>query len=399
MKILMIHNFHRKGSASGDDQVYKNEAALLEAHGNEVVRYTVSNDVFDEAGVFRKLLLTLGMLWSFRHYREVGSLIRKECPDIVHVHTFFPLLSPSVLYAAKRAGCKVVATLHDTRFVCPCATSLRGGKLCNACGDGHYLRMCRYRCYKGSGIQSLIVALIFRYHRARKSFYQQIDRYICLNDSQISLLQNVGFDEGKIVKKYNYVPDVAAEVMFPGLDELPERYVVYYGRIGEEKGIGLLMEIWNRLPDIPLIVMGGGPMEKNFSEWAASRKQVYYLGYVQHERCLAVVKGGEFVVFPSVWYEGCSMVEIEAESLGVPLVATDLGFSSEAVEEGVNGCRIPLGDVNGFVEKIRELWDRPGLCRQMGENARRDYEAKYRPEDNYRQLMAVYERLEDKVIG
>lgn len=140
-------------------------------------------------------------------------------------------------------------------------------------------------------------------------------------------------------------------------------------------------------------------MEKNFSEWAASRKQVYYLGYVQHERCLAVVKGGEFVVFPSVWYEGCSMVEIEAESLGVPLVATDLGFSSEAVEEGVNGCRIPLGDVNGFVEKIRELWDRPGLCRQMGENARRDYEAKYRPEDNYRQLMAVYERLEDKVIG
>ena len=90
---------------------------------------------------------------------------------------------------------------------------------------------------------------------------------------------------------------------------------------------------------------------------------------MQHERCLAVVKGGEFVVFPSVWYEGCSMVEIEAESLGVPLVATDLGFSSEAVEEGVNGCRIPLGDVNGFVEKIRELWDRPGLCRQMGENA------------------------------
>lgn len=40
MKILAIHNFHRKGSASGDDQVFKNETELLERHGIEVIRYT-----------------------------------------------------------------------------------------------------------------------------------------------------------------------------------------------------------------------------------------------------------------------------------------------------------------------------------------------------------------------
>ena len=44
MKILAIHNFHRKGSASGDDQVFKSETAMLEAHGNQVVRYSVIND-------------------------------------------------------------------------------------------------------------------------------------------------------------------------------------------------------------------------------------------------------------------------------------------------------------------------------------------------------------------
>ena len=37
MKILAIHNFHRKGSASGDDQVFKNETELLERHGIEVI--------------------------------------------------------------------------------------------------------------------------------------------------------------------------------------------------------------------------------------------------------------------------------------------------------------------------------------------------------------------------
>ena len=68
MKILAVHNFHRSGSASGDDQVFKSETALLENHGHDVVRYTVSNDSFDKAGVFGKLTATAGMLWSFKNY-------------------------------------------------------------------------------------------------------------------------------------------------------------------------------------------------------------------------------------------------------------------------------------------------------------------------------------------
>ena len=170
MKILAIHNFHRKGSASGDDQVFKSETALLKSHGNQVIRYTVSNDEFDNAGVIGKLSATFGMLWSVKNYKAVQQLIQKEKPDIVHIHTFFPLLSPSILYAAKRSGAKVVATLHDTRFVCPCSTSLRGTELCNECGDGKYFRMCKYGCFKDSRLQSFIVAGIFTYHRIRKSF-------------------------------------------------------------------------------------------------------------------------------------------------------------------------------------------------------------------------------------
>ena len=50
MKILAIHNFHRKGSASGDDQVFKSETELLERHGNQVIRYSFSNDEFDNVG-------------------------------------------------------------------------------------------------------------------------------------------------------------------------------------------------------------------------------------------------------------------------------------------------------------------------------------------------------------
>lgn len=395
MKILAIHNFHRKGSASGDDQVFKSETALLESHGNSVVRYTVSNDQFDNAGVIGKIKATFGMLWSFEHYNTVKRIIEKEKPDIVHVHTFFPLLSPSILYAAKRSGVPVVATLHDTRFVCPCSTSLRGTQLCNKCGDGHYFRMCKYGCFKGSRLQSFLVAGIFKYHRIRKSFYKQIDKYICLNENQIKLLIGIGFDKKKIVKKYNFVPDAEANLTAVKIDELPNRYIVFYGRIGEEKGIRILMQIWNnpQLKDIPLVVMGGGPLEEEFKAWVTKKNNVYFLGYTQHDKCLSIVKGGDFVVFPSIWYEGCSMVEIETESLGKALIATDLGFSVEAIENGVNGYKVPLNNVNGFVNIITKLWNDPEQCEFLGENARKDYESKYRPEDNYDQLIAAYQSL------
>lgn len=43
MKILAIHNFHRSGSASGDDQDFKAETALLEQHGRVVVLHNVAS--------------------------------------------------------------------------------------------------------------------------------------------------------------------------------------------------------------------------------------------------------------------------------------------------------------------------------------------------------------------
>lgn len=390
MKILAIHNFHRKGSASGDDQVFKSETALLEENGHTVIKYNVCNDEFDNAGVLGKVVSTFGMLWSFKNYNNVETIIKQEKPDIVHVHTFFPLLSPSILYAAKRNGCKVVATLHDTRFICPCATSLRGTELCNKCGDGHYLRMCKYGCFKGSKLQSLLVAGIFKYHRVRKTFYNQIDKYICLNENQIRLLKEIGFDGNKIVKKYNFVPDAQANLKPIQLDDIPKRYVVFYGRIGEEKGIRILMRIWDEIKDIPLVVMGTGPLENEFKEWANNKENVYFLGYTQHEKCLSIVKGSEFVVFPSIWYEGCSMVEIETESLGRGLVATDLGFSVEAIENGVNGFKIRLGDIQGFKNQIESLWNNPELCKTIGANARIDYDQKYVPEMNYEELNSIY---------
>ena len=99
MKILAIHNFHRKGSASGDDQVFKSETALLEDHGHEIVRYTVSNDEFDNTGVIGKFSAALGMLWSFKNYKKVKKL--------VETHSYFFSVTFTIdLVRRKKKRCK-----------------------------------------------------------------------------------------------------------------------------------------------------------------------------------------------------------------------------------------------------------------------------------------------------
>lgn len=113
-------------------------------------------------------------------------------------------------------------------------------------------------------MMSAVVAFIFKYHRIRRSFYKLIDRYICLNDQQIKLLKDTGFSADKIVKKYNFVSDgMDNENVSIERYQLPDRFAVFYGRIGEEKGIKILQQAWEQLPDIPLVVMGGVLWKKN----------------------------------------------------------------------------------------------------------------------------------------
>lgn len=392
MKVLIVHNFHRSGSASGDDQVFRHESVLLETAGATVLRYTVKNDSFDQQNGLGKILSALSMFWSGKTYREIRRLCRTEKPDVVHVHTFFPLLSPSVFVAAHRSGAKVVQTLHDTRYVCPNATSMRGAELCNACADGKYLRMCKYKCFKGSRLQSFIVACIFKIHRLLRVFYRNIDTYVCLNNVQMELLEQAGFDRNKMIKKYNSVSQpVPVETPLP---DLPERFVVYYGRIGEEKGIDVLLDVWKRLAEIPLVVMGDGPLAEDFQKFIKSNQitNVQYLGFTPHDQCIAIVQKAEFVVLPSICYEGCSMVMVESFSLKKPVVATDIGFMKEAVQNGYNGIKCGRKDIEDFTTQIRYLWEHPLKAEAMGENAYQDYRKKYTEEADVQNLLELYER-------
>jgi hypothetical protein len=117
MKILSVHNSYQQ--PGGEDEVFRQEAKLLTLHGHTVVRCHVHNDEVKNKGSLELLTKTI---YNTEAYQQVESLIQVNRPDIMHVHNTFPLLSPSVYYAAADNGVPVVQTLHNYRLLCPAAT-------------------------------------------------------------------------------------------------------------------------------------------------------------------------------------------------------------------------------------------------------------------------------------
>jgi glycosyltransferase involved in cell wall biosynthesis len=387
MKILLIHNSHRSGSASGDDGVYVREAALLERRGHKVTRYNPCNDEFDRKGPLGKISIAFQIPWSVTSARSIRDIVRGARPDVAHVHNFFPLLSPSIYYTLKAEGVPVVQTLHDFRFFCANAFFMREGRICDDCKGGPSLRSVGYGCFKGSRLQTVPVATMMKLHAARGTFKREIDAYICLTDFQRALFEAAGFERSKLVVKPNFVEDTAS-----GRDAKPGDYAIFIGRLGEEKGVRTLIEAWRHLPEIPLKIVGDGPAAESSKALVRRLKlnNVEILGYLPHHNCMKVLDDARFLIMPSVWYETFGLVAAEAFSHGKPVIASNLGAMADIVDDGRTGLLLEPSNAAALAAAVRRLWNDPEECMRMGRNARADYESKYTPGKNHEMLMDIY---------
>src|ERR1051325_5805419 len=129
MKVLLVHN--RYQIAGGEDTVVLAEKSLLERLGHEVGLLESNNA--EISGVLGQLRTGVGAVYSPGAKRRVAAELARFRPDVMHVHNFFPLLSPSIYSAAREAGVAVVQTLHNYRLVCPNALLYRDGHVCEDC--------------------------------------------------------------------------------------------------------------------------------------------------------------------------------------------------------------------------------------------------------------------------
>ena len=134
--------------------------------------------------------------------------------------------------------------------------------------------------------------------------------------------------------------------------------------------------------------MGGG--ELSGAQRAAASPAVHIRGFVSDPELAAAMRKAQFLVLPSLVYEGFPMVIAEAFSAGLPIIASRLGAMAELVQDGVTGLHFNVGDAADLAAKVQWAADQPAAMRQMSINARETYVRHYTPQANYERLMEIY---------
>jgi glycosyltransferase involved in cell wall biosynthesis len=388
MKILIIHNQHRSGSASGDDKVFTEEAKLLASKGHEVSTYTIANDEYDDFKFKNKAMMIFKVIWSKEVSKKIKDIIEKKNPDVAHFHNIFPLISPSGYYACSQAGVPVIQTLHDYRLLCPMAFFMRKGKACENCTKYGLWQSILFRCLRGSLLQTGAAAAMVGIHRLSGTWRKKIDLYICLSSFQRNKFLQAGFPANKIAVKPNFLAN-PPEPNYNNND-----YAIYAGRLGEEKGLKTLLHAWKKTPQAKLKILGSGPSENELKQMANALQlnNVEFLGLQPHKQCINLIKKARFLIMPSLWYETFGLTMIEAFACGKPVIASNLGAMAELVEDGKTGLLFEPGNADDLAEKLLFLWNHDNAVKVMSENARSTFASKYTAEHNYKLLIAIYNK-------
>ncbi len=386
MKICLVHNSYEQ--PGGEDIVFEQERASLERAGHAITVYHRSNSEIAKSTPLARICLTKDMVWSSGTQHEFSQLLKRETPDLVHVHNTFFVISPSIYAACKDKGIPVVQTLHNFRWICPAYSFYRDGQICEDCLQGSLWNSILHGCYRNSRAATAGVAMILAWQRVLKTWEECVDCYIALTDFAREKFIAAGLEPSKIFVKPNFVE------IDPGPSTGVGEYALYVGRLSKEKGLDTLLRAWERL-SVPcsLQIIGDGPERESLQGRVRERNfaNVTFRGFLSRTETIAAMKRARFVVVPSEWYEGFPMVMAEAMACGTPVICSRLGAMREIVGDRSTGLHFNPGDAEGLARAVNWAWTYPGEMSKMGRAARREYERRYTAQRNYELTMEIYE--------
>ncbi len=382
MKLLQVYNKYRS-LFNGEDTIVEQTTHLVEKHGGEVrVMLRSSRDI--DTGLIGKTSAFLSGIYSRRAYQDMKRVLREDRPDVVHVHNLYPLFSPSILVACRRANVPVVVSIHNQQMTCPKSDHLYRGKICERCIGGNEYNCVLQNC-RGNFFESIAYATRSLVARKMQFFHNNVTLLIALSQFAKRRLIEAGFRDEQIVVLPNMVRLGSQPV-----ESDKGRYVAFAGRMSPEKGVETLLAAARELPEIKVRLAGGGPTETQLR--SKSPPNVRMLGLLKSEAMESLYRGARFFVLPSRSYEMCPLVILEAMSHGLPIITSRLGGQAELVEDGVTGFLFDPNDPQDLGQKMKRFWEDPELCRQFGSAGFAKVQSQYGEETYYGRLCDIYDQ-------
>lgn len=323
--------------------------------GNHAESYTSNMDF--HTGKIQKLLYPFKIIYSREARKKIRRVLDDFKPDVVHLNNFNFQLTPSIIYEIRKfekqnsQKVKIVFTAHDYQLVCPNHLLQQpDGQLCTKCLEGkrNLWNCAKYKCIHASFVKSILGSIEGIVYKKLKT-YREIDLIICPSHFMKEKLAANSDLKDRLIVMHNFVDADKKNVSETGKKD----YVLYFGRLCKEKGVETLLQVCEKLPEIPFVFAGKGPLE----EKVKTLPNVDYKGFLDEEEMKKIIEQARFTIFPSEWYENCPFSVIESQIYGTPVIGSDLGGTPELIEAGKTGELFEAGNASELQEKVTLFWN------------------------------------------
>lgn len=394
---------------SGGDWTYIDSVCkLYESKGHTIIPFSVKNEKnfktpyskyfiegIDYNKFYKKIAIVSGIktfansIYSVEAKNKLQLLLSETKIDIAQLNNISSYQTPSIIPILKKAKIPIVWRILDYRLICPNSTFLSHGKICEACHKHKYYNCIIKKCKKDSLLASTLFA-IESYAYYLGPYHKQVDMFLFQSEFTRDMFVKYGYDIKRthiIENSYDY------SNIRPNYEG--KNYILYFGRISQEKGILTLLNAMKNLPDIQLKIVGDGPEQENYVSYANKNalSNVSFLGPKWGKDLDPIIKNCEFAIVPSEWYEPSPYVVLQSFAYGKPVVASNIGGLKDLILNNENGLLFKSGDSISLAQTIRNLMSDKNLIREMGVNARMILEKKYNSERYYSDTISVFTNL------
>jgi glycosyltransferase involved in cell wall biosynthesis len=339
-------------------------------HRGHVIEFFASDDLDEDsakfsatASGFDRVRSAKSLLWNSRARREVQRIVDTFKPDLIHYHSIYHHLSPSVL---RVANLPTVMTLHDYKLAAPCYSLYRDGEVCKECvGKLVATPSIRYRCVSNSAAASTLCAIEGALYRNR--YNSEVSRFIVPSRFAYDVAIGAGLPPGAV----SIVP---WGVRSKKRQNTRRGKVAFYGgRLHPNKGVGVVLEAWRQLPPghgCELRVAGEGELEGQVRHLASGDSTVQFLGMLSSDKVMDEISSATVAIMPSLVPETMGLFAIEALVSGTPLICSQRGALADFSGKGV--WSLPRVDSRAISEALDCLLLRGGAAKFAEELVVRD---------------------------
>ena len=187
------------------------------------------------------------------------------------------------------------------------------------------------------------------------------DHCFALSSASRNELVALGLDESRVSLYRHWIDEnrfapVTAEKKVNLRSEwnvpLKDMLFLYVGRLIEKKGVGLVRQLAEKMPEVSFAVAGGGPMEHEIRESARVLENLHFLGSVPADRCHEIYQLADVLLIPSQYEEGFGRVAIEGMACGLQIIASAVG-ALPSILEGT-AAHVVAPRLESFADAIRD---------------------------------------------